>query len=345
MPTSQQTGCGEIVSLSPTLWRDARRDAHPPFRIHVCLLELTVCGRKHHVCFLTALLLSACIPSVSGVSIASLLSPTNLSCINAFPPATTTQHHVTTDLLADLTFVVTLQVNAGLHSMRAPGVEAPVTLFAAIHPRIITTGQPHRRLGRARPGLGEAAPPPPTTRATRAHSGAERAASLGELGSALRREKSGDRDACALQVRLRLISFCLLLAHYAINSAARVADFLCRQLAQSSFLQLNACTYLFACPLRAPYLSRVSSLHTTGGVAAEAEPAPRAGAPAAGGAPLRRPLRGHDAARGARLDRHFRRRHRRPRGRPLRRHFLDQGVLLSLLLPINSQAATSCLHV
>lgn len=131
-----------------------------------------------------------------------LLSLTNLSCINAFPQATTTQHYVTTfDLLADLTLVVTLQVNAGLHSMRAPGVEAPVTLFAAIHPRIITTGQPHRRLGRARPGPGEAAPPPPTTRATRAHGGAERAASSGDLGSALRREKSGDRDACALQVR------------------------------------------------------------------------------------------------------------------------------------------------
>ena len=35
LPTSQQTSCGEVVTLSPTLWRDARRDAHPPFRIHV----------------------------------------------------------------------------------------------------------------------------------------------------------------------------------------------------------------------------------------------------------------------------------------------------------------------
>ncbi len=61
MPTSQQTGCGEIVSLSPTLWRDARRDAHPPFRIHVCLLELTV---ELTVCVVTTTFASDCLAAV-----------------------------------------------------------------------------------------------------------------------------------------------------------------------------------------------------------------------------------------------------------------------------------------
>jgi hypothetical protein len=116
LPTSQQTSCGEVVTLSPTLWRDARRDAHPPFRIHV---------------------------------------------------------------------------NAGLHSMRAPGVEAPITLFGAIHPRIITTGQPHRRLGRSRLGRAPEAPPA-VTRQTRGNP--ERA-----IAADLRREKSAEQPACQLQ--------------------------------------------------------------------------------------------------------------------------------------------------
>jgi hypothetical protein len=73
-------------------------------------------------------------------------------------------------------------------------VEAPITLFGAIHPRIITTGQPHRRLGRSRLGRpSEAAPV--VTRQTRGNP--ERA-----VAADLRREKPAEQATCQLQVCL-----------------------------------------------------------------------------------------------------------------------------------------------
>lgn len=71
-------------------------------------------------------------------------------------------------------------------------MEAPITLFGAIHPRIITTGQPHRRLGRSRLGRAPEAAPA-VTRQTRGHP--ERA-----VAADLRREKSAEQPACQLQV-------------------------------------------------------------------------------------------------------------------------------------------------
>ena len=87
--------------------------------------------------------------------------------------------------------------------MRVAEAEAPITFFGSLHPRIITTGVPHRRLGRAGGGrlVRCEALAPPLTRSTRSHGPAERALSSGDLGVTLRREKvAADHPSCTLQV-------------------------------------------------------------------------------------------------------------------------------------------------
>lgn len=116
------------------------------------------------------------------------------------------------------------------------GVEAPVTLFGAIHPRIVTTGQPHRRLGKSRLGRAAEAAPPPVTRQTRGHP--DRAVS-GEL----RREKSTDHSACALEVCIQSLK-----AAVAVGcSCSESPCFSSRQSTPPTACGVRACSGVLSC--------------------------------------------------------------------------------------------------